>query len=174
MTTILSQCIYPQTGFQEPRGQKRWRSDKTNTHTRAAPTIQVVPVSKRTNQFLDQVFSVELHPNDRKKLRSQYSLPQNELTKTPFLDTMMANQCAGSTKTLDKTLHTIQGRVLEAVGPLSQLLESVNCEGDPPSMDQKGDAVETALTLQANASIHISGMRRTKDYLQQLQLVRGK
>jgi len=27
--TVLSQCIYPRTRFQEPRGQKRWRSDKT-------------------------------------------------------------------------------------------------------------------------------------------------
>ena len=145
------------------------RQDRTPTE--AAPTIQVVPVSKWTNQFLDQSFSVKLHPNDRKKLRSQYTLPQNELTKTLCLDTMMANQCAGSTKTLDKTLHTIQGRVLEAVGPLSQLLESVNSEGDPPSMDQIGDAVETALTLLANASIHISGVRRTKvleDYNKEL------
>jgi len=46
-----------------------------------------------------------------------------------FLDAMMANQYGSSTKTLDETLHTIQGRVLEAVGPLSQLLESVNSEG---------------------------------------------
>jgi len=95
------------------------------TPTEDAPTIQVVPVSEQTNQFLDQVFSVELHPNDRKKLRNQYTLPQNELTKMPFLDTMMANQCANSTNTLDKTLQTIQVRVLEAVGPLSLLLESV-------------------------------------------------
>jgi len=78
------------------------RQDGTPTET--APTIQVVPVSERTNQFLDQAFSVELHPNDREKLRSQYTLPQNELTKMPFLDTMMSNQCASSTK----TLHAIQ------------------------------------------------------------------
>jgi len=38
-------------------------------------------------------------------------------------------------------------------------------------MDQIGDAVETALTLLANASIHISGVRRTKvleDYNKEL------
>ena len=35
-------------------------------------------------------------------------------------------------------------------------------------MDQIGEAVETALTLLANASIHISGMRRTKVYSKEL------
>ena len=37
------------------------------TPTEAAPMIQVVPVFKQTNQFLDQAFSVELHLNDQKK-----------------------------------------------------------------------------------------------------------
>jgi len=73
-------------------------------------------------------------------------LPQNELTKMPFLDTMMANQCSSSTKALDHTLNAVQGRVLEAVGPLSQLLKSINYEEDPPSLDQIGEAVETAIT----------------------------
>ena len=144
---------------------------RDGTPTVTASTIQVVPVSERTNKFLDNAFSTELDPSERKKLRSHYTLPQNELTKTPFLDTMMANQCSGSTKALDRTLHTIQGRMLEAVGPLSQLLESVNSDEDPPSMDQIGEAVETALTLLANASIHISSVRRAKvleDYNREL------
>ena len=123
------------------------------------PVVQVVPVSEWTNKFLNEAFYTEKSSADHKKLRSQYTLLQNELTKTPFLDTMMASQCSSSTKSLDKTLSSLQGRVLEAVGPLSQLLECINSEETLPSMDQIGDAVEAALTLLA---LHISGIRRTK------------
>ena len=82
--------------------------------------------------------------------------------KAPFLDTAMAGQCSSSTKALDWTLTNLQGQVLEAVGPLSQLLESIKNEEAQPSMDQIGKAVKTALTLLANASIQILAVRRTK------------
>ena len=68
-------------------------------------------------------------------------LPQNELTKTPLLDTMLAGQCSSATKLLDHTLSSLQGQVLEAVGPLSQLLEAVNDEDPQLSTDQIGKAV---------------------------------
>ena len=126
------------------------------------PTIQVVPVSERTNKFLNEAFATKLTPVQRKTLRSQYTLPQNELTKNPILDTMLASQCSSTTKSMDRTLSSLQGRVLEAVGPLSQLLEAINDEDPQISMDQIGEAVETALTLLANASLHISEVRRTK------------
>ena len=108
------------------------------------PTIQVVPVSERTNKFLNEAFATKLTPVQRKTLRSQYTLPQNELTKNPILDTILVSQCSSATKSMDRTLSSLQGRVLEAVGPLSQLLEAINDE-DP--QDQIGEAVETALTL---------------------------
>ena len=63
---------------------------------------------------------------------------------------------------MDCILSSLQGRVLEAVGPLSQLLEAINDEDPQISMDQIGEAVETALTLLANASLHMSEVRCTK------------
>ena len=134
--------------------------DKTPPGT--TPTIQVVPVSERTDKFLNETFATKLTPVQRKTLRSQYTLPQNELTKNPILDTMLASQCSSATKSMDRTLSSLQGRVLEAIGPLSQLLEAINDEDPQISMDQIGEAVETALALLANASLHISEVQRTK------------
>jgi len=61
---------------------------------------------------------------------------------------------------LDQSLHTLQGLLLEPIGPLSQLLEAVNDPNPPVLMDQIGDSM--TITLLANASINLSLMRRTK------------
>ena len=58
---------------------------------RTSPTIQVVPVMERTNKFLNEAFTTKLSPLQCKTLRSHYTLQQNKLTKTLFLDTMMAS-----------------------------------------------------------------------------------
>jgi len=52
--------------------------------------------------------------------------PQKELMKALFLNTMIASECSRQVKTMDRSLYTIQGLVLEGIGPLSQLLEMVN------------------------------------------------
>ena len=117
---------------------------------------------KQINKFLNEVFTTKLTSVQRKTLQSHYALPQNELTKTPFLDGMLASHCSSATKSMDRTLSTLQGRVLEAVGLLSQLLEAVNDDDPQLSMNQIGETVETALTLLANASFQISEIRRTR------------
>ena len=121
--------------------------------------INVVPVTEQTNRFLTEAFTKDISGVDRRKLRSHYTLPQNELTIAPFLDTMMSSECSSKVKSTDHSLFTLQKLILEAIGPLSQLLEVVNnCEPNL-SMDQIGDAVETAIALLANASNKTSLMR---------------
>ena len=56
-------------------------------------------------------------------------------------------------------MYTLQGLLLEATEPLSQLLEAVNDPDPQLTMDQIGEAVETAVTLLANASNKMSLMR---------------
>ena len=56
-------------------------------------------------------------------------------------------------------MYTLQGLLLEAIEPLSQLLEAVNDPDPQLTMDQIGEAVETAVTLLANASNKMSLMR---------------
>ena len=75
---------------------------------------------------------------------------------------MMASECSRASKSTDRSLYMLQGLILEAIGPLSQLLEAVNNPNPQLTMDQIWDAVETAITLLANASNKTSLMRRTK------------
>ena len=75
---------------------------------------------------------------------------------------MIESQCSSSVKSLDCTLSLLQGRMLTAVGPLSQLLEAVNDNEPQVSMDQIEEAVKTAITLLANASGQVSAIRQAK------------
>ena len=63
---------------------------------------------------------------------------------------------------MDRSLCTLQGLLLEPIGPFSQLLEAVNDPDPQVSMDQIGEAVEMAITLLVNASNKLSLMRRTR------------
>jgi len=119
--------------------------------TKDAATIKVVPVTERMNKFLNEALFMKMAGAERLKLWSKYTLPQNELTRAPFLDAVMASECSKSCKSTDRSLYTLQGLILEAIGPLSQLLEAVNDPNPQVSMDQVGEAVETANSLLANA-----------------------
>ena len=130
--------------------------------TKDSDRIAVVPVTSRTNQFLDDAFTKRMTGAERRDLRSHYTLPQNDLTRAPFLDAMMGSECSKACKSMDRSLYTLQGLLLEPIGPLTQLLEAVNDPDPQVSMDQIGEAVETAITLLANASNKLSLMRRTR------------
>ena len=135
-----------------------------NAPRKDAISIRVVPVTDRTNKFLNKAFrfTSKMSGANRRSLCSHYTLPQNDLTRAPFLDTMMASECSKTCKSMDRSLDTLQGLILEAIGPLSQLLEAVNDPNPQVSMDQIREAVETAITLLANASNKVSVMRRTR------------
>ena len=130
--------------------------------TKDSAPIKVVPVTSRTNDFLNEAFTKRMSGADRRSLRSQYILPQNNLTRAPFLDTMMGSECSKQCKSMDRSLYTLQGLLLEPIGPLSQLLEAVNDPDPQVSMDQIGEAVEMAITLLANTSNKLPLMRRAR------------
>ena len=145
--------------------------DPSSAAAGVSASISVVPVTDRTNQFLNGAFTNKMTGTERHALRSTYTLPQNKLTRAPFLDTMMASQCSRTVKSTNRSLYTLQGLLLEAIGPLNQFMEAIN-DPDPQvainnsdpqvTMDQIGEAVETAVTSLANASNKMSLMRRTK------------
>ena len=135
--------------------------DDDDEPAKGAAPIKVVPVTDRTNQLLTEAFTSKMTGTERRTLRASYTLPQNDLTRAPFLDAMMASECSKTVRSTDRSLYMLQGLILEAVGPLSQLLEAVNDPNSDVTMDQIGDTVETAITLIANASNKISLMRRT-------------
>ena len=110
---------------------------------------------------------------DRRFPCSLYTLLQNQLTRVPLLDKIMVSECSRASKSTDHSLYTLQGLILEAIGRCSQLLEAANNPNLQLTMDQIGDAVETAITLLANAANKTLLMRRTKileEYNKKLQL----
>ena len=74
----------------------------------------------------------------------------------------MLEQCSKSTKTNDKVLARLQALMLDAVGPLTHLLEKLNSEEAEIDTDEVGYVVESAITLIGNASSQMSILRRQK------------
>jgi len=84
------------------------------------------------------------------------------VTKVPSLDKVMAAQCSKSTKSNNRTLSKIQALILDALAPLTTILELFHLDAKEVSSEQVAKAVELAVTLLGNASCHISDLRRTK------------
>ena len=89
--------------------------------------VCLVEVRPRKEQHIKRSF-VFMSNNDRRQLRNAFALPKVAVTKTPSLDPVMAAQCSKSTKTSDKVLARLQALTLDAVGPLTHLLEKFNSE----------------------------------------------
>ena len=113
--------------------------------------VSLVDVGPWTEEHLKRGF-VLMKKNDRRQLRNVFSLPKVAVTKTPSLDPVMAAQCSKNTKANDKTLAHLQALTLDAVGPLTDLLEKLNSDATEIDTDEVGYAVESAITLIGNAS----------------------
>jgi len=67
--------------------------------------------------------------------------------KVPTLDKVMAAHCSESTKSNDWTLSRIQALILDALAPLTNILELFNSEIEEIPSDQVAKAVESAISL---------------------------
>ena len=123
--------------------------------------VCLVDVGPRTEEHLKRGF-VSMKNTDRRQLRSAFSLQKVAVTKTPSLDPVMAAQCSKSTKANDKTLARLQALMLDAVGPLTDLLEKLNSDAVEIDADKVGYAVKSAISLIGNASYQVSILRREK------------
>lgn len=140
----------------QPHGE-----DDVYGSTRAKNPTRVVKVKPATEAILKRSFESLLN-EDRVDKRNVYSLPKVAVTKVPTLDKVMAAHCSKTTKTNDSTLSRIQALTLDALAPLTNILELFNLEAEEIQSDLVANAVETAVTLLGNASCHISTLRRTK------------
>lgn len=127
----------------------------------ARDEVRLVEVGHRTEQHLVRSF-VSINNSERRQLRNAFALPKVAITKTPSLDPVMASQCSKNTKTNDKALARVQALTLDAIGPLTELLEKLNSEETELTAEEVGYAMESAITLLGNASSQISGLRRQK------------
>jgi len=71
----------------------------------------------------------------------------------------MAAECSKSAKSADQQLSWIQALFLDAVGPLSGLLENIN-KGTEVTLDDMEGAVKAALTFIGNVSSQRTSLRR--------------
>jgi len=68
--------------------------------TKESAAIKVVPVTERTYGFLNDAFTSKMSGADRRAQRSKYTLPQNDLTRVPFLGAIMASECSRNCKSI--------------------------------------------------------------------------
>ena len=94
------------------------------------------------------------------------------LTMALKLDKVMASECLPAVRTADQSFARLQALMLDAVGPLTDLLERINVSkpaDDNEEEDQQGvdlqvveDAAQTALVFLGNTATQFSAYQRTK------------
>ena len=125
----------------------QWASDTESD-------ARLVEVSEKTRRFLAERFTRRVPNSTRLATRRQFPLPKVPATRTPKLDQVIRGEVSSSVKTGDKELAKIQTYLLDAVAPLTSVLE---CAKEDTSA-----AVSAALQLLGNANAKLSNLRREK------------
>ena len=162
--------LVQQVGDEVPTWAERMELE-TETLTSSGNEIRPVKVREETELVLQKAFE-PLKNQDRRALRRQFLVPDMPLTMAPKLDKVMAAECVPAVRTSDQSLACLQALMLDAVGPLTDLLErisrSVPSEGQEDEEDQGldlqvvEDSVQSALAFLGNAATQFSAYRRTK------------
>ena len=121
--------------------------------------VCLTKVHQSTEEFLRAAFT-SVSNVDRRQLRQRFIVPDTPFTAAPRLDKVMATECSKNLKSADTSLSRIQALFLDAVGPLSDLLDKVNSNTELSVEDMEG-AVKAALTFIGNASSQCTALRRT-------------
>ena len=121
----------------------------------------VAEVTAETEALLKNNCLSRAKNNDRLKVRNSYTLPKVEATKTPKLDGFMRSEISTQAKAFDSQLARIQSFVLDAIAPLTSIVEA-NAKGEKVDHKQAVNAATAALELVGNASAQISHYRRSK------------
>ena len=147
------------------------RIEETEALTSSADEIRPVKVREETELVLQKAFTPLKNP-DRRALRHQFLVPDMPLTMAPKLDKVTALECLPAVRTADQSFARLQALMLDAVGPLTDLLERINVSkpaDDNEEEDQEGvdlqvvkDAAQTALAFLGNAATQFSAYQRTK------------
>ena len=99
--------------------------------------------------------------NAHLQTRNAFPLPQVAAARTPQVDSFIKPEISQAVKTVDKELARLQTFVLDALAPLTSLLES-DAKGESITHSQALDATKAATQLLGNASAQITHVWRTK------------
>ena len=117
----------------------------------------LVEVSEETRALLTTSCTRSVPNETRRRTRSRYKLPKVAATRTPRLDHFMKSETSLGAKSLDKDLARIQTFVLDALAPLTSILDNNNLTEEAAK-----HASSTAVELIGNANAQISRLRREK------------
>ena len=139
---------------------------ETEALTQPGDEIRPVKVREDTELLLQRAFTPLKNP-DRRALRCHFLVPDSPVTMAPKLDKVMAAECLPGVRSTDQSLQAcLQALMLNAVGPLTDLLEKMgNSEdGNEETLDFQvvEDTIQSALAFLGNAATQFSIYRRTK------------
>ena len=136
-------------------------SDAETHVAKNAPPTRLVKVSNEMAQFLKEKCSKRIEGADRLSSGNVYALPKVLATKSSVLDAYLKPEASQSVKAADKELGLIQSAVLDAVAPLTSIVEA-DAKGDDVTHKQAVHAAKAAIELVGNANARINHVRRTK------------
>ena len=127
--------------------------------------VKLFKVSEKTEKFLTHAFTSASPNTTRRQWRDKFGAPHTNATACPNLDKIIKARLSPAAKSRDRQLAKQQALSLDAVGPISFILE----EAAKGQLNQKSaiEAAQTALKLLGNASMHASRERR-KNALQSM------
>ena len=118
----------------------------------------LVEVSEETSKILTASCTRSVPNEARKRARKRHPLPKVTATKTPRLDPYLKSEISAGARAADNELARTQTFVLDAIAPLTTVLE----KGHSLSREQVREATLTAVDLLGNANTRISRLRREK------------
>ena len=98
---------------------------ETETLTPSGDEIRPVKVREDTELVLQNAFTPLKNP-DHRALRRQFLVLDMPLTMAPKLNKVMAAECVPAVGTMDQSLARLQALMLDAVGPLTALLDKIS------------------------------------------------
>ena len=117
----------------------------------------LVEVSEKTKKLLEEKCTWRVQNSVRLQTQGKYPLPKVIATKTPHLDSYLKTELSSVTRSDDKELAKIQTFMLDALAPLTLILE---VDSEKVSYDEVMDAIKAAVALIGNANAKISHLRR--------------
>ena len=118
-------------------------------------------VSEHTKRYLEKVCTRRMPSKERLTQRSHYPLPKVSATRNSQLDSFMKPEVSSATKNADMELAKVQTLILDALAPLTSILEGDN-RGERLDQGEVINATKVAMELLGNASSHVTHVRRVR------------
>ena len=117
-------------------------------------------MSETTEKLLKEAFMKGTTNPTRRQWKTRYGDPRSVPTRVPKLDKMVKDRLRPDTTKMDRALARLQALTLDAVGPLTSLLELREKEELTP--ENAMAAAKLALRFIGNASVQTSRERRKR------------